>query len=96
MILELSAKERFSKIVEILAEGTLNLIKYKARLSSTMRKTMQAYLRKVIQMTSKDKVIKSQTIGGSFAEVNIEKNKQRRYVEPVGKIYSFSQTITRE
>ncbi|MFA5146966.1 MAG: hypothetical protein WC515_06320 [Candidatus Omnitrophota bacterium] len=96
MMLDYSPKERFDKIVEILAEGTINLIRYKAKLSLTMRQSMQEWLGKVMGIMAKNKFIKSCTITTSFAETNIEKNRQRRYVEPTGKTYSLSQTIVRD
>ena len=96
MMLDYSSKERFDKIVEILAEGTINLIRYKAKLSLTMRQSMQEWLEKVMKTMSKDKSIKSCTISMSLSEAPIEKNKQRRYAEPFGNIYSLSQTITHD
>jgi hypothetical protein len=96
MILEYSSKERFNKIAEILAEGVISLVRYRSRLSAMLHKGMNECLSRIIDIMSKDKSVKSCTVSGSFAEVVIEKNKQRRYVEPFGKIYSFSQAITRD
>ncbi|MCK9614985.1 MAG: hypothetical protein M0R48_05720 [Candidatus Omnitrophica bacterium] len=96
MNLEYSPKERYNKIVEILAEGVISLIRYRLRLSAMLHKGMNECLSRIMDIMSKDKSVKSCAISGYFVEATIEKNKQKRYIEPFGKVYSFSQMITRD
>ncbi|MCX5695975.1 MAG: hypothetical protein NTW18_04885 [Candidatus Omnitrophica bacterium] len=94
--LEYSTKERFGKIVDIIAEGVVRLIQYKARLFQNVRE----WLGEVFQRMLEDKSVTSCTIASSISEIDILKGKRRKedfyYREPIGKIHSFTLTIIRD
>jgi len=93
--LEYSPKERFNKIVDIVADGVIRLIQYNAKFFQDMRNRLAEDLSRM----SKDKSIKSCSISSSILWADIPKGMKKRdfyYRELSGKVRSLTQTISRD
>ena len=76
--LELSGKERLNKIVEILAEGVLNLVRHEQRISAFLHQRMREWMSKVFTDSRNKKSFKSCSMTISYGEVTVKELRQKR------------------
>lgn len=89
--LEYSPKERFSKIVKIIAEGVVSLIKSYATLNSFISPRLGI----IFQEMKESKKMKSCKISCSSSQADVDNTPESYYVEPCVKIKCLSQELSR-
>ena len=91
MNLGYSSKERLDKVVDILAEGVVSLIKSYATLGSTLSSRLGIAFQ---QMTERKKM-KSCIISCSSSQADVEDTPESYHIEPCAKIKSLTQELSR-